>query len=300
MTQSSVQDRPLSDVLIRKVDDISQFEGLARIGDRLARSMRQTIASLGCNDIVVTAGEIQLTTFGAFRIDQKSPDAFCLFQMDPMKSGMLMELPVELIAQLVDIFFGGAGEKGSARKEFSSAELRLIQRLGEQFAPQIAASWADIAAVNVSFTGFSVDLADAGFARDHDLIIKQSLVLRSGQIAGLTVNCIYHSAALRQFGALAKDAQPNIASANDPLWRDLLTEAVMQVRLPMRSIFARPELSLSQLLNLAVGDVIPVCLPQFLPIAVAGRQFAHGTVGESGGRLAIRIEKIEEGFNDHE
>ena len=78
-----------------------------------------------------------------------------------------------------------------------------------------------------------------------------------------------------------------------PVEFDALIDAVMQVHLPVRSIFARPQVPLAKLLSLRAGDVIPVCLPDFLPVTVAGRQFAHGTVGEAGGRAAIKINSIE-------
>ena len=51
---------------------------------------------------------------------------------------------------------------------------------------------------------------------------------------------------------------------------------------------------------LAPGDFIPVCLPTRVPVTVAGRLLAHGTIGEANGRAAIKIDKLEHGavFDD--
>ena len=49
----------------------------------------------------------------------------------------------------------------------------------------------------------------------------------------------------------------------------------------------------ADLLALRPGDVIPISLPQHIPLTVAGRLFAHGTLGEADGRAAIRISRIE-------
>ena len=86
----------------------------------------------------------------------------------------------------------------------------------------------------------------------------------------------------------------------DPVWRGKLSDAVMHVQFPVRSIFARPELSAAKLVTLQAGDIIPVCLPSHLPVTVAGRLFAHGTVGEAGGRAAIRIKNIAQGSDQNE
>ena len=63
---------------------------------------------------------------------------------------------------------------------------------------------------------------------------------------------------------------------------------------------ASEELPLGRLLNLKAGDVIPICLPSHIPVTVAGRLFAQGTVGEANGRAAICIEKIEQGSLTYE
>ena len=70
-------------------------------------------------------------------------------------------------------------------------------------------------------------------------------------------------------------------------------QSVSQVCLPVRSILARPELPLSRIMTLQPGDVIPLTMPRNVPLTVAGRLFAHGTIGESNGRAAIRIESIQ-------
>jgi flagellar motor switch protein FliM len=56
---------------------------------------------------------------------------------------------------------------------------------------------------------------------------------------------------------------------------------------------------LVKLLGLEVGDIIPLTIPRNVPITVAGRNFATGSIGEANGNAAIMIEAIEKG-PDHE
>ena len=58
-------------------------------------------------------------------------------------------------------------------------------------------------------------------------------------------------------------------------------------------MLARPELSLSELMQLREGDVIPVSLNKLVPLIVAGRRVALGSVGERDGKAALKIEKME-------
>jgi flagellar motor switch protein FliM len=66
------------------------------------------------------------------------------------------------------------------------------------------------------------------------------------------------------------------------------------VRLPARTVLARPNLTLAELMALQPGDVIPVHISRSLPLIVGDRIFAHGTIGEQDGRAAFMIEKLQD------
>jgi flagellar motor switch protein FliM len=72
-----------------------------------------------------------------------------------------------------------------------------------------------------------------------------------------------------------------------------MTGALGEVRIDARSVLARPTLSVSEVLNLKTGDVIPISLPAMVPLLVAGRQIALGKIGEQDGRAALKVEKVE-------
>jgi flagellar motor switch protein FliM len=72
-----------------------------------------------------------------------------------------------------------------------------------------------------------------------------------------------------------------------------MCSALGEVRLQARSVLARPTVSVSELLDLKPGDVIPISLPAIVPLLVSGRQIALGKMGEQDGRAALKIEKVE-------
>jgi flagellar motor switch protein FliM len=283
--------------LIRPNDGAISFPGLERIGDKFTRGLRQIIADLGSNDAVLSNDQIKIKAYGAVRIDHAELGAYCLFKLDMIKGGALVILPPALVRQLVDIFYGGPGSAANSLSEFSAAELRFVGRIAQQFLPLFKVAWTDIVSITASVASIETDIDAAAFAKDHDLVAVQSFTIGSGSSAGATVKCVYTTLGIRGFPAMSKSATPEPAETDDPVWRDKLTDAVMHVHLPVRSIFARQELPLAKLLNLQSGDIIPVCLPRHLPMTVSGRIYAHGIVGESSGRAAIRIEKMEEGRN---
>jgi flagellar motor switch protein FliM len=79
---------------------------------------------------------------------------------------------------------------------------------------------------------------------------------------------------------------------DDPVWRRQLAERMDDVRLPARTVLARPNLNMSQLMALQPGDVINIHIARHLPLIIGNRVFAHGSIGEQDGRAAFMIEKL--------
>src|SRR3546814_1337807 len=80
------------------------------------------------------------------------------------------------------------------------------------------------------------------------------------------IEFIYPLAALRGIEPLMGARVHDELKISDPAWRERLGRQVNHVRFPARSILARPSLSLSQLMQLEPGDVIPVQINRSLPL----------------------------------
>jgi flagellar motor switch protein FliM len=78
-------------------------------------------------------------------------------------------------------------------------------------------------------------------------------------------------------------------------WQNDLARRAGDIAMPARSVIARPLLSMQQLMALRPGDVIPIGMPRQVPLLVADRRVATGTIGERDGRVAFMIDHLERG-----
>lgn len=295
MIKSANSDAP-SASLVRPADEQPGFPGLVRIGEKMARGMKALFATFGTGNPVITAGPLQTIAFGEWRASQAALAGICRFRLKPIKGSTLMVFPPQLIGQLVDGYYGGTGDVRVDRPELTGAEERFLTRLGAMFIELFSASWAEVAPLTPELAATETDLAHVALVKETDLVVIQPLMIKGAPFGSTQIDIIYPAAALRPFTALSEAGERESATPVDSVWQERIAEAVMQVRLPVRTIFARTELPLTRLLTLQVGDLIPICLPNRIPLTVAGRYFAEGTVGDANGRAAIRIEKIEQGL----
>ena len=280
-------------LLLRKAADSYAFPALDSVANHFARSLRDLIRALGAPAIQIERAAGEQMSFADWSASA-APAVFWRYHAPPLKGPVLLAAPRPLILQLVDIFYGGKGQLAAEREELTDAEDRFAARLGRDIGLQLAAAWRDKLAIEPELDCVTCDPAKLSAVRADDELFVQRFTLRGAPFEGRTIVCAYPVAALRGIaGAEVLEAQGNVDA--NPAWTGALNKALRDVRLPVRSVLARPEISLVKLLSLEVGDIIPLTMPRHVPVTVAGRSFAVGSIGEANGNAAIMIEHIEKG-----
>ncbi|BBB13754.1 surface presentation of antigens (SPOA) protein [Sphingopyxis sp. FD7] len=284
-------------LLLRRAAASYAFPALESVANQFARSLRDLIRALGAPAVQVERSGAEQLSFAEWSA-ASAPAIFWRYHAPPLKGPLLIAAARPLLLQLVDIFYGGRGQLAAEREELTDAEDRFAARLGRDIGMQIAAAWRDKLAIEPELDCVTGDPAKLAAVRADDELFVQRFTLRGAPLDGRTIVCAYPVAALR--GIADDELLPDAASSGaDPAWTAALDKALRGVRLPVRSVLARPEISLVKLLALEVGDIIPLSMPRHVPVTVAGRSFAFGSIGEANGNAAILIDHIEKG-PDHD
>lgn len=268
-----------------------RLAGLERLGDRLARQVRLLIEPLAHAKAQVTAEPPATMRFEAFRSALPSFISLNLYRMRPLKGSLMVVIDPAFVSRLVDSFYGGRGSAQS-RGEFTATEERLATRLADQIAEKLQEGWAEVMPLTLQLAGRETNAAYASLVRPEETVVVHRLAIAPGAALPSTISIVYPMASLRPIESLLAARVQDDAGPPDTEWRERLADALAEVRMPVRSVLARPELSVSQLLALKPGDIIPITLAPLVPLAVAGRKLAQGTIGEREGRAAMVIEKI--------
>jgi len=284
-------------VLLRKAEDGYAFPALDGVANQFARTLRDLIRALGAPTVQVERAASERMRFADW-CDEAAPAIYWRYHAPPLKGPMLLAGARALVLQLVDIFYGGKGQLGAKREELTDAEDRFAARLGRDIGQQLAAAWVSTLAIEPQLDCVTCEAGKLQAVRADDELLVHRFMLRGGVLDGHMITCAYPLAALR--GISGGEPAPELAEMpeTNPLWTATLSRALKDVRLPVRSVLARPEIPLTKLLALEVGDIISLTIPRHVPITVAGRHFASGSIGEANGNAAILIDCIERGSDD--
>ncbi len=273
-----------------------RLAGLDRIGERLARQLRGAIEPYSRAKTQITVEPIEHRRFEDWSADQHSFASLSLYRLRPLKGGMMIALEADFITSLVDTFYGGRGQPSShKRTEFTVSEDRMIGRFTDMLIAQLKDAWAEVTKIEPVLSSRETNPAYVTVARPQDAVVIQRFTLVPAQGRPGSVTFLYPQTTLRpiedQLSAKVRDE----AGPVDAVWRQRLAYAVEDIRLPVRSVLARPELTMAQLMSLKPGDVIPINLNPKVPLLVASKRFAEGTIGEQEGRAALLVESVGKG-----
>jgi flagellar motor switch protein FliM len=273
----------------------ARLAGLERMGERLAQRIRTVVEPFARARTQVTPEALETLRFEEWRSSLPGFTSLSLYRLRPLKSGMLLAIEPEFVTGLVDAFYGGGGSPAKLKmREFTPTEERLLGRLADGIVEMLVEVWSEVAVLTPALASRETNAAYASLVRVDEAVVLQRFTITPTGGQPTTVSILYPLGALRPYETLlAAKVHDEGSTAGDAEWRFRLAEALENVRLPVRSVLARPELSLSQLVALKPGDVIPITLSPKVPLIVANRRIATGTIGEQDGRAALMIDHVE-------
>jgi len=271
----------------RQLEIVSQR--FARMwGTQLAARLRATCS--------VTFDALALMTYEDYIASLPQPTGIVLCHME--RQTALVQMPVATMLVWVDYLFGGTG-LGDDRegRELTEIEFTVVKDLLQialddlhyAFHPLLPAT---LAVKSVQYSPQFVQAAGAG-----DGVVVATFSLHAGERTDTATLMLPAETLLQslrdQSGAAQLGTQERMALAAA---RRELEAAVAEVPLDVTVRFAPMTVRPRQVVQLAVGDVLPLAHPTSQPVDVVvdGVPLAHASAATHGSRLVCQVVAVEE------
>lgn len=269
------------------------LSGMDRIGERVARHLRAMLEQIIGAKPNLATNPAEMVNYDLWSAMAPNFCSLSTYKLHPLKGSILVKLDAGMVTSMVERFYGGSGTRPAPeRNEFTRSEDRLRAKLSDDVMKALIAAWADLLPMEMSLASREHDPQALVFAEATDQLLSQTFTLTMGKGQEWTIELMFPLMALRQLEPLLATNAPDEIQLKDPLWQARLARQMGNIRLPAKTVLARPSLTLNELLNLKNGDVIPVTIERYLPLIVENRVLAQGTIGEQSGRAAFMIEKM--------
>ncbi len=224
-----------------------------------------------------------------------SPVCMAIFKIDPLKGAALISFDSTLVMALVDSLLGGTGTNriSITNRIFTSIELRLMEKIAKDILQDLEKAWAPLYSTHMNLLRMEMNPRLINIVPPEYQIVTMSLKIQIEDISGNMVFAIPYMTIDPIRDKLKAGMQFDLM-AIDPQWSSRLSSSIMEAPLEISVEMGNADITLRELLELAVGDTIMLDKPcsSELMVKVEGETKYWGIPGIRHGNRAIQISAI--------
>ena len=239
---------------------------------------------------------IEECSYSEFNNSLPAPVVLAIMEAPPMYGSLVFQMSPEFAYMLISRLFGG-GASGENSKQFTEIELALVERVLRQAVSVFDEAWDKVIELSTQIERIETSPQFAQITAPNEPVAVVILNITMGEETGLMSICIPHTA-----------IEPVAQQLNTRMWfssgaRDdgrgeqraaMLRDQLLQTPIPLTAFFEQTPATVSDIVNLQIGDVIKLDHGVDHPVTIKVHHIPkfHATIGTLGHKYALQIVDI--------
>ncbi|PKO46955.1 MAG: flagellar motor switch protein FliM [Betaproteobacteria bacterium HGW-Betaproteobacteria-22] len=263
------------------------------INERFARLVRIELFNFLRRTVEVSVGPVRITKYSDFIRNLVVPTNLNLVQVKPLRGTALLVFDPTLVFLVVDNLFGGDGRFHTRieGRDFTQTEQRIIQRILNIVFETYAKSWEPVYPIEFEYLRSEMNTQFANVATPNEVVVVVTFNVELGPASGEIHFCMPYSMVEPIRDLLTSPLQGEVLGA-DKRWVKLMTQQVQAAEIEIVANLAEAKMQLGDVLNMKVGDVIPLSIDENIEAKVDGIPVMSCKYGLFNGQYALRVEKL--------
>ena len=255
------------------------------INERFARLLR-----VGLFNFLRRSAEVSV---GSVRVSKYSESNLNLVHMKPLRGTALMVFDPGLVFLLVDNLFGGDGRFHTRveGRDFTQTEQRIILRILDIVFEAYTKSWEPVYPVEFEYIRSEMNTQFANIATPNEVVVASTFTVELGSVSGQIHFCMPYSMIEPIRDSLTSSLQGEALEV-DKRWIRLMTQQIQIAEVELVASLGTARVNFDEILNMRVGDIIPLQIPEFISATVDGVPVMDCSYGVKNGQYALKVEKL--------
>ncbi len=270
-----------------------QMRALQSLHEGFARNFGASLSALLRTIVESKLVSVDQLTYSEFVYSLEIPTCFNLLRPTPLDGNWILDFSPAILFPIIDRMLGGVGSTESQMvRPLSEIELRLTNRITQNFLRELQAAWQNTIALEIELERVESNPQLVQIVPPNEVVILVSFELNMGKSRGMVNLCIPFNTIERMGGKLTNNSWISHASAkSSPASQKLLEQLLGASHVEMVVSLARSTIRAVDLLHLAVGDIVTTekDVHELLEVEVAGVGKFHGKAGAFKGKKAVEI-----------
>jgi flagellar motor switch protein FliM len=263
------------------------------INERFARLLRIGLFNFLHRSSEVSIGPVRVSKYSEFIRNLVVPTNLNLVHMKPLRGTALIVFDPNLVFLLVDNLFGGDGRFHTRveGRDFTQTEQRIIQRILAIVFENYAKSWEPVYPIEFEYIRSEMNTQFANIATPNEVVVSTTFTIELGPVSGEMHFCTPYSM-IEPIRDLLTSSLQGETLEMDKRWIRLMTQQIQTAEVEIVADLGVAKSSLGKVLNMQVGDIIPLNVPSTVEAKIDGVPVMECTYGRLNGQYALKVEKL--------
>lgn len=230
------------------------------IYEKFMRSFRVSLSSALRKIASLNHASTDFLKFGEFINTLPMPTCMSVLRFNALRGSALFVLESKLAYALVDSFFGGADRPYTKieGKDFTPIELSIVRKVVELAIADLELAWTSVEKIDCSFVRTEVNPQFVGIVPPTDVVIASTFDVELENANGTITLVIPYSTIEPIKQKLSSGFQVESDQTDKKLWTSIIREQLVETEVEVKVDLGTTEISLEDLMELKLGDVIPL------------------------------------------
>ena len=208
-------------------------------------------------NVQVSVASSETVTFSEFSNALSNPSVLGIINFAPLNGNIIIEIATNLCYAMLDRMLGGSGQPLEKSREFSDIELTILQKLLVMFTQLLREPWKNVVDISPVLSRLETNPQFAQVIAPSDMIAIVTLNMKIGDVEGMLNICLPFFTLEDVMDKLnTKYWFSTMQENHDEHYEEYIESMIRRVDVPIKAVLGKSTISVSDFLNLQVGDCI--------------------------------------------
>ncbi|MBW3596305.1 MAG: flagellar motor switch protein FliM [Planctomycetes bacterium] len=270
-----------------------QMRALQSVHEGFSRNFGAALSAMLRCIVELKLTSVDQLTYGEFVYSLENPTCFNLIRAEPLDGHLILDINPTILFPIIDRLLGGGKEQGTpTRRPLTEIELRLVSRITSLFLKEMKGAWDNVLPIEPVVDRVESNAQLVQIVPPNEVVVLISFELTVGEVRGMLNLCIPFNSIERVSNKLQSNSWATYGGRqSSPDNRDRVRERLDASIVEVRAMLARTKITMKDLIELRVGDIITTEQDVKSPLTVAIQNVPkfHASPGALKGKKAIQI-----------
>lgn len=263
------------------------------INERFARNFRLGLFNFTRRTAEISVGPVRLLKYGEFVRNLVVPTNLNMVHVKPLRGTALMIFDPNLVFLVIDNLFGGDGRYHTRveGRDFTQTEQRIIQNLLAVAMEELQKAWEPVYQIEFEYIRSEMNTQFANIATPSEVVMVTTYSIELGNVGGDFHVCMPY-AMIEPIRDLLIEGTQGDRMEVDERWVSFLSSQVQSTEVKLIANLSETEVTVRELLEMKIGDVISLNIPESITAHVEGVPVLECGFGVHNGQYALKVKKF--------